>query len=206
MTTPYTPSGYSIVQAGHIVSVVTCLEMCSKPQTRIIEFPDHVELVFVATPDLDAYRDLYRKIGANWLWFSRLVMSDEELGAALNDKDVHVHVLRKNQEDIGLLELDFRQKGQCEIVFLGLTTDATGQGLGRALMNKAIAFAWSQNIERLWLHTCSLDHPNALAFYIRSGFSPYAFQVESQPDPRLTGHLPTDSAPHVPLIRPSPWA
>ncbi|HEY1447300.1 MAG TPA: hypothetical protein VGF33_02075, partial [Caulobacteraceae bacterium] len=62
--------------------------------------------------------------------------------------------------------------------------------------------AWSRPIRRLWVHTCTFDHPSALGFYVRSGFAPYAFMVEVLPDPRLTGQLPPDAAPHVPLIRP----
>jgi hypothetical protein len=53
----------------------------------------------------------------------------------------------------------------------------------------------------MWVHTCSLDHPGAVAFYTRSGFTPYALMIEVADDPRLTGHLPESAGPHVPLIR-----
>jgi GNAT superfamily N-acetyltransferase len=86
-------------------------------------------------------------------------------------------------------------------VFLGLTEATTGKGLGRAIMSNATERAFAKPIERFWVHTCTFDHPSALNFYIRSGFVPYAFQVEVQADPRLTGHLPADAAPHIPLIR-----
>jgi hypothetical protein len=67
-------------------------------------------------------------------------------------------------------------------------------------MSRAIERAWAHPIERLWVHTCTLDHPGALAFYVRSGFRPYRRQVEVADDPRLSGALPRNAAPHVPII------
>jgi hypothetical protein len=67
-------------------------------------------------------------------------------------------------------------------------------------MNRAIERAWARPIHRFWVHTCTLDHPGALGFYIRSGFRPYARRVEVADDPRLVGLAPRTSAPHVPII------
>jgi GNAT superfamily N-acetyltransferase len=72
--------------------------------------------------------------------------------------------------------------------------------VGRYLMSEALERAWTQPISRLWVHTCTFDHPNALAFYQRSGFRPYQVMVEVHKDPRLTGHLPKDASPNAPLI------
>jgi GNAT superfamily N-acetyltransferase len=91
--------------------------------------------------------------------------------------------------DEGLLELDFREAGTCELAFFGVTQAIQGSGAGRFLMNRAIEYAWRRPISRLWVHTCTLDHPDALAFYLRSGFRAYARRVELADDPRLTGLL-----------------
>ncbi len=193
--------GYSDVPPGHVASVVTCLEMRSKPQQETLPLPEGITLAPLVNMDLVAYRALFRKIGAKWLWFSRLYMADDKLTAILNDPNVEAWVIRDGAEDIGMLELDFSEPGQCELVFLGLVEGTTGKGLGRAIMSRATERAFAKPIERFWVHTCTFDHPSALNFYIRSGFVPYAFQVEVQADPRLTGHLPADAAPHIPLIR-----
>lgn len=193
--------GYSDVPPGHVASVVTCLEMRSKPQQETLPLPEGITLAPLVNVDLIAYRALFRKIGAKWLWFSRLYMADDKLTAILNDPNVEAWVIRDGAEDIGMLELDFSEPGQCELVFLGLVEGTTGNGLGRAIMSRATERAFAKPIERFWVHTCTFDHPSALSFYIRSGFVPYAFQVEVQADPRLTGHLPADAAPHIPLIR-----
>lgn len=195
------PLGYSSVPRGCVAAVVTSLEMTDRPQTLSLpKFPRGYELAELDKFDISGYRALFRKIGQDWLWHSRLAMSDEELRQILNDPLDEIFALRHAGENIGLLELDFRQQGQCELAFFGVVSSEIGKGLGRALMNAAIERAWKRPIRRFWVHTCTLDHPGALAFYIRSGFRPYAFQVEVQYDPRLTGHLPREAAPNVPVI------
>jgi hypothetical protein len=65
----------------------------------------------------------------------------------------------------------------------------------------ALQAGWSEaGVERMWVHTCTLDSPGALAFYIKAGFVPYRRQVEAFPDPRLTGLIQRDAAPQIPII------
>lgn len=199
---PAIPSGYSAVTPGHIVSVVTCLEMRQKPEMAPVVLPDGWTLERCVANDPDAYRALFRKVGADWLWFSRLLMSDEKLASVLSRETLDIFVIQHDGCDMGLLELDFGEPGEAELVFLGLVAGNTGKGVGRAIMNAATALAWSKPIDRFWVHTCTFDHPSALNFYLRSGFTPYALRVEVQEDPRLMGVLPMTAAPHVPIIMP----
>ena len=76
-----------------------------------------------------------------------------------------------------------------------------GQGAGRWLMNRALERAWADGIERVWVHSCTLDHPSAVPFYVRSGFTAYQRRIEIADDPRITGALPLETAPDVPVIR-----
>jgi hypothetical protein len=69
-------------------------------------------------------------------------------------------------------------------------------------MNEAIRRAFRHPIRRFFVHTCSLDHPSALSFYVRSGFTPYRRAIEVADDPRLTGHLPLETAPQIPVLAP----
>jgi GNAT superfamily N-acetyltransferase len=82
----------------------------------------------------------------------------------------------------------------------GVTPKLVGTGAGRWLMSRALDIAWSRPVERVWLHTCTFDHPAALAFYQRSGFRAFRRQVEVADDPRLDGTVPRDVARHVPVI------
>jgi hypothetical protein len=77
----------------------------------------------------------------------------------------------------------------------------TDRRAGRWLMNRALEFSWSRPIARVWVHTCTFDHPAALAFYQRSGFRAFRRQIEVADDPRLDGTAPRDVARHVPYHR-----
>ncbi|MDR6818641.1 GNAT superfamily N-acetyltransferase [Neorhizobium sp. 2083] len=199
---PPLPSGYSAVPPGKIATVVTCLEMHGRPRRKTSPAPDTLVLEHWQSPAPDEYRALFRAVGENWMWVSRLVMGDDELAAVLNDPQVEIYVLLDGGRRIGLLELDFREEGECELVYFGLVSGAIGKGAGRFLMNWAIEKAWAHPIRRFWVHTCHFDHPAAMQFYQRSGFTPYALMVEVLDDPRLTGQMPRTASPHVPLIGP----
>ncbi|WP_292961945.1 GNAT family N-acetyltransferase [Novosphingobium sp. UBA1939] len=161
-----------------------------------------VQLVRWEAPAIEKYRMLYRRVGAPWLWWSRLVKDDGELAVIIHDPQVHVcAVVDRARVEVGMLELDFRVSGECEITFFGLIPGATGKGLGKWLMRKALQLAWREGVGRVWVHTCTLDGPQALPFYVSQGFVPYARAVEVFPDPRLGDVLPEDVAPHAALLR-----
>lgn len=195
-------TGYNDVAGGQIAAVVTSLEMFSPPALRRDPAGHGLELVHTEKPELDWYRDLYRRVGGPWLWVSCLAMDDTALSAILHDPAVEVWAAVRDGKAEGLLQLDFRVPEICELLYFGLTDAVIGKGAGRWMMNRAIERAWSQPIKRFWVHTCSIDHPSAVAFYQRSGFTAFRRQVEVFDDPRLSGALPLDAAPHVPVIRP----
>ena len=191
--------GYTDLPPGKIAAIVTYLEMRSPPPAPPAPMPDAWSLQPLSE-DRDRYRTLYRRIGESWLWFSRVVMPDEELASILNDPKVEAYALNDGKDDIGLLELDFRSHGEAELAFLGLVPGVIGKGAGRFLMNEAIRRAFAQPISRFFVHTCSLDHPGALSFYTRSGFTPYRRAIEVADDPRLQGFLPRECAPQIPVL------
>jgi GNAT superfamily N-acetyltransferase len=194
--------GYSAVPAGKIATVVTCLEMTQKPALKTVVPPHVIARVF--EPEVDWYRDLFGRVGREWMWFSRLRLSPEALLDIIRHPLVQIYAVHVDGVAEGLLELDFREARQCELAFFGLTAPLRGQGMGRALMNVAMEEAFAKPIERFWVHTCTLDDPRAVSFYRRSGFNAYERRVEVADDPRLRGEAPIDVQPDVPLIRPAP--
>ena len=193
---------YEPVPGGDLAAVVTFLEMRAPPAGEIP--PSMLSLRRIERPDLDDYRRLFRLVGARWLWFSRLIMDDDALAAIVRDPKVELYtVLDENGRDVGILELDFRESGQCELAFVGLLPELSGKGHGRWLLAEAIRRAWRDGITRVHVHTCSLDHPAALAAYVRAGFTPFKRAIERFPDPRALAILPPDCAPQVPLLRPA---
>lgn len=186
---------------GSVATIVTSLEMRERPRPRPMAESD-LRLVRWPRPDIDKYRTLFRRVGEPWLWFSRLIMPDDGLTAIIADPAVHVFAVGDRAGiEVGMLELDFRESHACELAYFGLVPELAGRGHGRWLMGQALAMAWAKDVRRVWVHTCTLDHPSALGFYRAQGFTPYARAVEIFPDPRVSGHLPESAAPHVPVIR-----
>jgi GNAT superfamily N-acetyltransferase len=183
---------------GQLAAVVTYLEM-AKPPTDPVP-AGTLRLSRVARPELESYRALFRKVGGPWLWFSRLAMPDAELEAIITDSRVELFEVAAVEAVVGMLELDFRIDGECEIAFVGLVPELAGQGHGRWLLAEAVHRAWRDGIARVHVHTCTLDHPAALAAYRRAGFTAWKRAIERFTDPRLAGILPSDAAPQVPLL------
>jgi GNAT superfamily N-acetyltransferase len=191
--------GYTDLPPGKVAAIVTYLEMREPPRLSDTPAPSGWTLQPIGG-DIERYRTLYRRIGEPWLWFSRTVMPDSELAAIIGDPKVEAFALHDGTEDVGLLELDFRAEGEAELAFLGLVPGIIGKGAGRFLIEEAIQRAFAKPISRFFVHTCTLDHPNALAFYKRAGFTPYKRAIEVADDPRLAGFLPRDSAEHVAVL------
>jgi GNAT superfamily N-acetyltransferase len=189
------------ISPGHIGAIVTALEMNERPALRALPTSD-LRLERWTAPSAHAYRTLYRRVGEPWLWVSRLEMDDATLLAVIHDPMVRIWAVTDPQGiEVGILELDFRVAGQCEIGFFGLVPELGGKGYGKWLMAMALQLGWAEKgVERLWVHTCTLDGPNALAFYQKSGFVAYERQLETFPDPRLTGLIPREAAPQIPII------
>jgi GNAT superfamily N-acetyltransferase len=191
--------GYTDLPPDKIATIVTYLEMRECPPLSPAPAPPGLTLQRIDA-DLARDRRLFRMVGEPWLWFSRAAMPDDKLAEILGDPEVEAYALNDGSADLGLLELDFRSGGEAELAFLGLVPGFIGRGAGRFLMNEAIARAFARPIRRFFVHTCTLDAPGALAFYLRSGFSPYKRAIEVADDPRLLGLLPREAAPHVPVL------
>lgn len=194
-------TGITDLPPGKIAAIVTSLEMVAEPPVR--PDPPGTEgfaLEAIGRCDVARYLAIYRVLGERWLWFSRLVKPVAETEAILADPAVDCFAVRHEGRDVGLLELDFRVSGEGELSFFGLDEAVLGRGAGRWLMNRALAMAWAKPISRFWVHTCTLDHQSAPEFYQRSGFTVFKRSVEIDNDPRLSGHMPRECAPHHPVI------
>ena len=190
---------YESLPDGELAAVVTYLEMLTPPDHSVP--PSPLSLKRVEVPEPEHYRGLFRRVGAPWLWFSRLTLDDAHLAEIIQHPKVELYsVLDDGGNQVGMLELDFREPHECELSFIGLVPELAGQGHGRWLLAEALRLAWREGVDRVHVHTCSLDHPAALAAYRRAGFTPFKRAVERFPDPRLLGILPTAAAPQIPLL------
>ncbi|RMF84303.1 MAG: GNAT family N-acetyltransferase [Nitrospinota bacterium] len=183
-----TPRNEEHLPAGKLKTIVTYLEMRSKPSRKAADPPSpDFTIMRAVRPTISFYRYLYNTVGEPWLWGDRRKLSDEELGAIVQHPAVEVYVLYVAGVPAGYVELDLRQPPDIELAYFGLMPEFIGQGWGRFLLDWAIDKAWSYNPRRLWLHTCNLDHPRALSVYQRAGFVPYKEEIEIVDDPRALG-------------------
>ena len=188
------------VAPGEIATIVTTLEMRRRPHARPL--PDSpLRLVRWARPQPDKYRALFARVGAPWLWYSRLVLDDAALGAVIDRPETQVHaVIDRAGIEVGLLEFTHPAPDWCALDYFGLVPELAGQGHGRWLMSLALAMMWRPGVTLVRVNTCTLDHPSALNFYRAQGFEAVMRTIETFPDPRANGLLPRDAAPQIALL------
>lgn len=121
-------------------------------------------------PELPYYRWLFNLVGQPWNWYSRNQLSDPALAEIIHDPRVEVLQLLRSGRLVGFAELDRRQDPEVELKFFGLIPTWTGCGLGGPMLSMILNRAWSTQTSRVWLHTCSDDHPAALKLYLSAGF------------------------------------
>src|SRR5690242_3186942 len=139
---------YASIPDGELAAVVTYLEMREGPQAEVP--PSALKLQRIESPTPRRYRELFRLVGSPWLWFSRLVLDDAKLAAILGDPGVDLYVVQDEQgRDAGMLELDFREAGECELAFIGLVPELSGKGHGRWLLAEAVSRAWRDGVARV---------------------------------------------------------
>ncbi|WP_066775223.1 GNAT family N-acetyltransferase [Sphingomonas sp. CCH5-D11] len=188
------------VPNDQLATIVTTLEMTERPKLRPLP-ASPLRLVHWPEPSAAAYRTLFRRVGGPWLWFSRLAMGEDELLAIIHSTGIEIYaVTDRSGIEVGMLELDFRHTGACELSYFGLVPELAGQRHGRWLMSEAMARSWRPGVERVIVHTCTLDHPSALNFYRAQGFVAVKRTMETFADPRLAGLLPPEAGRHVPML------
>ncbi|WP_374945063.1 GNAT family N-acetyltransferase [Sphingomonas sp.] len=192
--------GLTPVAADHVATVVTSLEMTQRPALRPLP-ASPLRLVTWQRPAPERYRALFRRVGARWLWYSRLALDDAALVRIVHHPRVSVFaVVDRAGIEVGMVELDVRTAGDCDIAYFGLVPELAGHGHGRWLMAETLARAWTAGVVRVRVNTCTLDHPSALGFYRAQGFAATARTLETFPDPRALGLLPPDAAPQTPYL------
>ena len=137
------------------------------------EFPGLV-IERVQRPTAALYRRCYRTVGEAYHWRDRWDWTDEQIRAHLAQPEITLHVATLHGDLAGWYELRrVAEDRSVEIAYFGLAPAAIGQGLGKHLLSCAVRDAWALAPARVWLHTCTLDHPHALPNYEKRGFVAY---------------------------------
>jgi GNAT superfamily N-acetyltransferase len=128
------------------------------------------QLNHLERPMPELARFLYVTVGAPWTWYMRLPWTYPEWQLRIENPAVQFWMATINGHPAGYFELEAGLAGDVEICFFGLLPDYIGKGLGKPLLQDAIRTAWQAGGKRVWLHTCTLDHPRALSNYKARGF------------------------------------
>jgi RimJ/RimL family protein N-acetyltransferase len=156
--------------ADQLAVTRTYLELRERPARNAHDWPPGITLALEADCTVALARALYAAVGRPYHWYDRDAWSDERLAATLASPNVEVWVLREAGKPLGYFELARDDDGSVEIVYFGLVATAHGKGLGKRLLDAAIRAAFDSRSTRVWLHTCTLDHPAALPNYEGRGF------------------------------------
>ena len=123
-------------------------------------------------PDFQLNKFFYKQVGKKHRWIDRLIWSDEKWMKYISNKNLETYVISKCDELVGFFELIYNPElKETEISYFGLLEEYIGKGIGGFALSSAIRKAFEKNINRVWLHTCTLDHPNALKNYIARGMT-----------------------------------
>ena len=156
------------------------LEMFESNHRTVPAPRDGLTVIHVPSPTVEYYRSIYDPVGNDYNWRSRRKMSPEALLAIIGDPLDEMHVLRVNGAPAGFAELDRRRPNEIELVQFGLMPEFVAQRLGTWFLQWTIDKAWSYQPKRLWVHTCTLDHPAALPTYQKAGFKLFKQEVIQQ--------------------------
>ena len=128
--------------------------------------------------DFQLNKFFYKNIGKKHKWIDRLIWTEEQWIKYVSNKNVKTFVLKNKKDLVGFFELIIHsEKQEVEIAYFGILEEYQNKKLGSFLLSNAIKKSFQQNIERVWLHTCSLDHKNALNNYLARGMKIFKSEI-----------------------------
>ena len=183
-----------------IHSEVHYLEMRANPRLLPVDLRP-LELRRARNLPVSHYLHLYREIGRDYLWNYRPGQNESEIAALLNAPHTWLYLLSESGKDIGLAEIDAKDPNDIELVHFGLFPAYIGRGIGRRFLESVLQIIWETTPTRVWLSTCGMDHPDAVRFYERAGFSRFKTLMGEFKDWRFSGFYDMTDAPQVPFAK-----
>jgi len=155
------------------------LEITSLKDLQESEQPSEDYIVdLVESTDFQLNKFFYKSIGKNHKWIDRLIWSEEQWIKYVSRKNVKTFVLKNNKDLVGFFELIIHfEKKEVEIAYFGILEEYQNKKLGSFLLSDAIKKSFKENVDRVWLHTCSLDHKNALNNYLSRGMKIFKSEI-----------------------------
>ena len=147
------------------------LEINSIKDLKVSKKPsENCKISLIDPPDFQLNKFFYKQVGKNYRWIDRLIWDDSKWINYVQNLNVKTYVLKDSENLVGYFEiiLDLKKK-QSEIAYFGILSEYFGKKYGGYLLSEAVTKSFEKSIERVWVHTCSLDHKNALSNYLSRG-------------------------------------
>jgi GNAT superfamily N-acetyltransferase len=158
----------------HHSTTIYYLEMLDPQALRPKQIPDGLEVSMVRPPSPALNRWFYETVGKDWKWTDRLVWTEDDWNRYVHRPTLQTWVGKYRGQTAGYFELECQPEGNVEIAYFGLLPEFVGRGLGAPLLTAAVQRAWQlPDVRRVWVHTCTNDHPAALSNYECRGFRIY---------------------------------
>ena len=139
---------------------------------------DGFEIVLLDPVNFQLNKFFYKNIGKKHRWVDRLIWSEQQWIDYVSNSKLKTFVLRKKNDLVGFFELIFDlENKEVEIAYFGILEEYQNKKLGSFLLSEAIKKSFNENINRIWLHTCSLDHENALKNYLARGMKIFKSEI-----------------------------
>ena len=139
---------------------------------------DDFSIVLIDPINFQLNKFFYKNIGKKHRWVDRLIWSEQQWIDYVSNSKVKTYVLKKKDDLVGFFELIFHlENKEVEIAYFGILEEYQNKKLGSFLLSDAIKKSFNENINRVWLHTCSLDHENALKNYLARGMKIYKSEI-----------------------------
>ena len=147
------------------------LNIFSKKELKVSNCKEkNLEVFLEEKPTPDLCKFFYKEVGKDFFWRDRLKWSDQDWLDYINNDFFKLYILKKNNELAGYYELLYDPKiSSMEISYFGIFKEFFGKGIGGYLLTDAILTSFNQKADKVWVHTCTLDHPNALKNYLARG-------------------------------------
>ena len=135
-----------------------------------LTFPEKAKISLETKKDINVNKFFYRQVGKDHFWRDRLLWSDKQWKKYIDNKNLVTGIMKINDELVGFYEQEFHEnQNEVELIQMGILKEYQGKKLGSFLLQYIIQTAFSLNIERFFVHTCSLDHKYALNNYLSKG-------------------------------------
>ena len=148
------------------------LELKEKNYQKINFEKKNLDIKFKKVKNFEINKFFYRQVGMDHYWRDRLIWTDKEWSKYINNGDLYTVIMMNDKKDfIGFYELEYHSyTNEVELINMGILKNYRNKGLGSRLLTQIIEESFKKEISRIWVHTCTLDHKNALRNYISKGF------------------------------------